>query len=218
VTYAVNRELANTSTHRWRPGEDPDSLTDTWTDTSTVLAAGLRPSLTHHAAHYAIDGVISVEEGTSLGDRLNTTITVTDAATHSHAGVGGTQRWTLDDTYTGEATWTLGVPRPDRHAIGTSRERYQLRGDHPSRHHSTCYDRTIATVNGFITHNTNTCEYITVGALPALRRPGTRTDASIAPFTPAFQTATTDEDVHRAIFGAFSQQDHDPQLGAGSGQ
>lgn len=157
VTYAVNRELANTSTHRWREGEDPDSLTAAWTDTSTVLVAGLRPSLTHHAARYTIDGVISVEEGTSLGDRLNTTITATDAATHSQVGVGGTQRWTLEDTYTGEATWTLGVPRPDRHAVGTSSEHYQLRGDHLDLNHGRCYDRTIATVNGFITGNSNTC-------------------------------------------------------------
>ncbi|GIH02633.1 hypothetical protein Rhe02_07000 [Rhizocola hellebori] len=156
VTYAVNRELANTSTHRWRDGEDPDSLTATWTDTSTALTAGLRPRLTHHSARYTIDGVISVDEGTSLGDRLTTTITATDAATHSETGNGGPQRWTLEDTYTGEATWTLGVPRPDRHAVGTSSERYQLRGNHPSRH-GKCYDRTIATVNGFITSNRNIC-------------------------------------------------------------
>jgi hypothetical protein len=150
VTYAVNREVANTSVHRWRAGEDPDSLAAVWTDTSSVLTAGLRPSLTRHAARYSVDGVISVEEGTSLGDRLTTTIALTDAATHSRVGAGGPQRWTLEDTYTGEATWTLGVPRPDRHAVGTSRERYQLRGDG-------CYDRTIATVNGFITHDRNSC-------------------------------------------------------------
>ncbi len=146
VTYVVGRELGNTSTHRWQAGENPDGLVAEWTDTSTVVVVGRRPSVTHHAARYTIDGIITV----GADNRLNTTMTATDAATHTSAGAGGLDRWTLDDTYTGTATWTLGVPRPDRHAVGTSQERYQLRGDR-------CYDRTIATVSGFVTRDTNAC-------------------------------------------------------------
>lgn len=146
VTYVVSRKVTNTSTHRWRAEENPDSLVAKWTDSSTVLVAGSRPSLTQHTARYAIDGSISV----SAANRLTTTITLTDAAEHSQVGSGRPSRLRLDDTYTGEATWTLGVPRPDRHAQGTSRERYQLRGD-------TCYDHTIGTVNGFVTEDVHGC-------------------------------------------------------------
>ncbi|WP_117211517.1 peptide-N4-asparagine amidase [Allorhizocola rhizosphaerae] len=147
LTYVVGRELANTSRHRWQAGENPDALKAGWTDTSTVVVAGRSPSVTRHAARYTLDGVVSV----SAENRLTTTMTATDAATHSSVGSSRPTHWTLDDTYTGEATWTLGVPRPDRHGVGFSRERYQLRGT------TGCYDRTIATVNGFVTNDTNAC-------------------------------------------------------------
>jgi hypothetical protein len=130
VTYVVNRAVGNESRHRWGADENPDALTATWTDTATSVGGG---SVTRHDARYAIDGSIFV----SAENRLTTTITVTDAFSNIgvHTGLS-----TLDDTYTGEASWTLGVPRSDRHAQGTSRERYHLDG----------YDRTISTVNGYV--------------------------------------------------------------------
>jgi hypothetical protein len=134
----VNRTVSNTSNHTWGTDENPDSLQATWTDVSNVVTAGSRPSVVSHSATYVLDGTISI----SADNRLTTTITVTDAATHSAVAAGRPEHWTLDDTFTGTASWTLGVPRPDRHATGTSRERYQLHG-------SISYDKTLSTVNGY---------------------------------------------------------------------
>jgi hypothetical protein len=130
VVTAIDQRLGNDSTHRWGAGENPDALTATWTDRSSTVVGGVSPfaGLVVAARRYAIDGVITV----SPDNRLTTTITMTDAAT-----IG---RQTLDDTYTGEATFTLGVPRDQRHATGTSRERYR----------TDSYDKTIATRNGFV--------------------------------------------------------------------
>ncbi|MER5336610.1 peptide-N4-asparagine amidase [Micromonospora sp. NPDC002717] len=146
VTYNVHRTVGNTSRHTWGAQENPDALKAEWTDNSTVVAAGHQPSVTVNNARYAIDGSISV----SAENRVTTTLTATDAAIHSTVGSGPSSRWTLDDTFTGTASWTLGVPRPDRHATGTSRQRYQLHGD-------ACYDHTLATVNGYFTEDSSGC-------------------------------------------------------------
>jgi hypothetical protein len=45
-----------------------------------------------------------------------------------------------DDTYRGQASYLLDVPRDQRQATGTSQERYRAGG----------YDRTIRTENGFV--------------------------------------------------------------------
>ena len=87
--------------------------------------------LTRSALRYALDGTITID----AANRLTTTITTTDAAD----GTAGS----LDDTYTGEASFLLGVPRDQRHATGTSQERYRLSG--PRR-----YDHTIRTMNGTV--------------------------------------------------------------------
>jgi hypothetical protein len=121
VTTAVHRRLGDDSVHTWGEGENPDALKATWTDESWTLS-GAR--VTHDSARYVIDGSITV----SPDNRLTTTITMTDA------GIG------YDDTYRGEASFTLGVPREQRHATGTSEERYRAGR----------YDRTIRTVNGFV--------------------------------------------------------------------
>ncbi|MCP2329627.1 hypothetical protein HDA40_008134 [Hamadaea flava] len=146
VTYNVQRTVGNTSHHVWGEQENPDALKAEWTDNSTVVVAGRQPSITVHNARYLLDGSVII----SAENRLTTTFTVTDAATHSTVGPKSSTRWTQDDTFTGTASWTLGVPRPDRHATGTSRQRYQLHGD-------TCYDHTIATVNGYFTEDSSGC-------------------------------------------------------------
>jgi hypothetical protein len=130
VTTLVRQRVGNDSVHRWGDGENPDGLTATWTDESMSLVAGRSPyaGLTRSSKRYRIDGTITVD----TANRLTTTITVTDAADGS-AGH-------LDDTYSGEASYLLGVPRDQRHATGTSTERYRLDG----------YDRTIRTRNGFV--------------------------------------------------------------------
>ena len=126
VTTSVSERLGNDSTHTWGDGENPDALTATWTSDVTGVVAG--PSrfagVTRAADRYAIDGSITI----SADNRLTTTITMTDA------GPG------RDDTYQGQASYLLGVPRDQRQAVGTSRERYRQGR----------YDRTISTVNGFV--------------------------------------------------------------------
>jgi hypothetical protein len=142
VTSVVDERLTNDSTHRFgaEPGENPDNLTAAWTDTATVAVAGVSrfAGLSRVAQRYAIDGGITV----SADNRLTTTITMTDAA--------ATLTGRLDDTYTGTASYTLGVPRDQRHATGTSSEHYRLSGDN-------CYDHTIATENGFVTTDVRRC-------------------------------------------------------------
>jgi hypothetical protein len=142
VVTAIEQRLGNDSTHRWGEGENPDGLSAQWTDRSSTVVTGRTPyaGLTQAARRYAIDGTITV----SADNRLTTTITMTDAAVVIAAGAGGFPLRTLDDTYRGEATFTLGVPRDQRHAVGTSRERYRLGGD-------VRFDHTIETVNGFVT-------------------------------------------------------------------
>ena len=51
---------------------------------------------------------------------------------------------TASTASTGEASYILGVPREQRHATGTSQERYRLSAD------GSRYDHTIRTVNGIV--------------------------------------------------------------------
>ena len=142
VTTAVTQRVGNDGVHTWGDGENPDALRATWTDerTSVVIGPSRFAGATHSARRYAIDGSVSI----GTGNRLTTTITMTDAATDSGFGVCGPRRRTLEDTYTGRASFLLGVPREERHAVGSSMERYSLRGD-------VRYDNTITTENGIVT-------------------------------------------------------------------
>ncbi|GAA2473826.1 peptide-N4-asparagine amidase [Winogradskya humida] len=135
VTTTVGRTVANTSTHTWNADETNDALRAIWTDTtSTTIKAGRsRPSTTTTSRQYALSGAITIDEN----DRLTTTISLTDAAT--------TPATRLLDTYEGTASWLLNVPRDQRHATGTSTERYRLWQPGPD------YDHTITAVNGTIT-------------------------------------------------------------------
>jgi len=137
VTTAVTERVGNDSVHEWGDGENPDSLRATWTDdvTSVVTGGSRFAGVTRTARRYGLDGSITVD----AANRLTTTLTMTDAAT-----LWGPWRSTLDDTYEGSASFLLGVPRDQRHAVGTSRESYRLTGD-------TRYDHTIETRNGFVT-------------------------------------------------------------------
>jgi Peptide N-acetyl-beta-D-glucosaminyl asparaginase amidase A len=144
VVTVIAQRLGNDSTHRWGPDENPDQLRATWTDESSTVVAGRSTfaGLTRAEQRYTIDGGISV----AADNRLTTTITMTDAATM----VAGLRSSTLDDTYRGEASFTLGVPRDQRHAVGTSQERYRLGGDR-------CFDHLIETRNGFVTTDMRRC-------------------------------------------------------------
>lgn len=158
VTSTVTRTLANTSVHRWTDGEDTDGLDATWTDDETVTVGGpgarvgagvapghgpdggtgsTRTTRTHRT--YTMNGA------TTLGpdDRLRTVLALGDRASVVTREGGRRTAWSrLDDTYSGDAAYTLGVPREQRHAVGVSAERYRLSGP------DACYDRSLATVQG----------------------------------------------------------------------
>ncbi|MEU1117912.1 MULTISPECIES: peptide-N4-asparagine amidase [unclassified Streptomyces] len=149
VATTVNRTLATTSVHRWTDGEAMDALKATWTDRETVTT-GRRAVRTDRT--YSMDGTTTL----GSGDRLRTEISLGDRTESrtSHASGGGGRRgnWSVrDDRYDGDATYTANAPRDQRHAVGTSRERYRLIGD------TGCYDRTLATVQGTLTEDRRRC-------------------------------------------------------------
>ncbi len=145
VTTTVTRTLANTSVHRWTEGEAVDALKATWTDRETVTTGG-RSVRTDRT--YTMDGTTTL----GAGDRLRTEISLGDrtesVTTHGGRRVG---RTVIDDRYDGDASYLTSVPREERHAVGTSRERYRQFGD------SGCHDRTLATVQGTLTEDRLRC-------------------------------------------------------------
>ncbi|MCX5182535.1 peptide-N4-asparagine amidase [Streptomyces sp. NBC_00268] len=149
VWTTVRRALANTSAHRWTDGENTDALKATWTDDETVTVDGRGPVVvtrTHRT--YSMDGT------TTLGtdDRLRTVLTLGDRAAVEETRGGRHATWSrLDDTYAGDATYTANVPREQRHAVGTTSERYRLHGS------DGCYDRVLVTVQGVLTRDRSDC-------------------------------------------------------------
>ncbi|MFF1676888.1 peptide-N4-asparagine amidase [Streptomyces sp. NPDC058256] len=149
VKTTVTRKLANTSVHRWTDGENTDGLKATWTDDETVTVDGRGPATaTRTQRTYTMDGT------TTLGadDRLRTVLTLGDRAAVDETRGGRRTAWSrLDDTYAGDTTYTANVPRDQRHAVGTTSERYRLYGS------AGCYDRTLATVQGVLTEDRRNC-------------------------------------------------------------
>ncbi|MEU7721154.1 peptide-N4-asparagine amidase [Streptomyces tibetensis] len=145
VRTTVSRSLTGTSAHRWTDGETRDALEAVWTDDESVTV-GARTTRTHRS--YTMDGTTIL----GTGDRLRTVLKLGDHATVVGTSRGRRTSWSrLDDSYTGDATYTADVPRDQRHAVGTTSERYRLSGPRG------CYDRTLATVQGMLTENRNRC-------------------------------------------------------------
>ncbi|MEU4494119.1 peptide-N4-asparagine amidase [Streptomyces sp. NPDC023998] len=145
VTTTVSRALANTSVHRWTEGENLDALKGSWRDDESVRS-GRQLTATHRT--YTMDGVTTL----GAGDRLRTVLTLGDRADTVVAHGGKRLTWArLDDTYSGDATYTANVPRDQRHAVGTTAERYRLRGS------GGCYDRSLQTVQGVVTEDRRRC-------------------------------------------------------------
>ncbi|MGV9498356.1 peptide-N4-asparagine amidase [Streptomyces sp. NPDC003642] len=145
VHTTVGRSLAHTSVHRWTDGETSDGLEATWTDRESVTVDG-RTTRTHRT--YTMDGTTTL----GAGDRLRTVLTLGDRATTVETHGARRTAWSrLDDTYTGDATYTANVPRDQRHAVGTTSERYRLYGSHG------CHDRTLTTVQGVLTEDRGRC-------------------------------------------------------------
>ncbi|MFE7776867.1 peptide-N4-asparagine amidase [Streptomyces sp. NPDC057445] len=144
----VTRSLTNTSVHRWGEGENPDALRARWTDDETVTAGR---STTRTRRTYTMDG----ETTLGAGDRLRTVLTLGDRADTVVLRAGKrVARTRLDDSYTGDATYTANVPRDQRHAVGTTSERFRLYGsDAPGG----CHDRMLITVQGVVTEDRRRC-------------------------------------------------------------
>lgn len=149
VTTIVRRSLANTSVHTWSDGENPDALDARWSDDETVTVDGRGPARTTRAQRsYTMDGTTTL----GAGDRLRTVLTLGDRATVTETYGGRRTAWSrLDDTYTGDATYTAFVPRDQRHAVATTRERYRLYGT------GGCYDRSLISVQGVLTEDRGAC-------------------------------------------------------------
>ncbi|MFB7927695.1 peptide-N4-asparagine amidase [Streptomyces sp. NPDC056039] len=149
VTTTVGRSLAHTSEHRWTDGETSDGLEAVWTDDESVTVDGRGPARstrTHRT--YTMDGTTTL----GAGDRLRTVLALGDRATTVETRGGRRTAWSrLDDSYTGDATYTANVPRDQRHAVGTTSERYRLYGSRG------CYDRTLTTVQGVLTGDRDRC-------------------------------------------------------------
>ncbi|MFJ7158173.1 peptide-N4-asparagine amidase [Streptomyces sp. NPDC101118] len=145
VTTTVTRTLAHTSAHRWTDGEDRDALAAEWRDDETVTTGAVT---TRTARTYTMDGETTLGADSrlrtvlGLGDRADTTVTRPGRPA---------SRTSLDHTYTGDATYTYGVPRDQRHAIGTTTDRYRLRTP------DGCHDRTLRTAQGFLVEDVSGC-------------------------------------------------------------
>ncbi|MFE7977027.1 peptide-N4-asparagine amidase [Streptomyces shenzhenensis] len=149
VTTTVSRTLGSTSAHRWTDGETTDALDATWTDDESVTVDGGGAVLTTRT-----DRTYTMNGATTIGadDRLRTVLTLGDRASAARTLDGRRTTWSrLDDTYTGDATYALNVPRDQRHAVGTTSERYRLYGSHG------CYDRALTTVQGVLTEDADRC-------------------------------------------------------------
>ncbi|NEA65250.1 peptide-N4-asparagine amidase [Streptomyces sp. SID12488] len=149
VVTTVSRALTSTSVHRWTDGENTDGLTATWTDAENVTADGRGPATTTRTQRtYTMDGTTTL----GAGDRLRTALTLGDreAVTETFAGRRRAWSW-LDDSYAGDATYTANVPRDQRHAVGTTSERYRLYGS------AGCHDRSLVTVQGVLTEDHDGC-------------------------------------------------------------
>ncbi|WP_406155683.1 peptide-N4-asparagine amidase [Streptomyces canus] len=149
VTTTVRRSLANTSTHRWGDGENPDTLKATWRDDESVTVDGRGPArITRAHRTYTMDGTTTI----GAGDRLRTVLTLGDRADVTVTRGGRRTEWSrLDDTYAGDATYTINVPRDQRHAVGTTSEQYRIRGS------AGCYDRSLTTAQGVLTGERSGC-------------------------------------------------------------
>lgn len=149
VTTTVRRSLDNTSTHTWSDGENPDALDARWSDDETVTVDGRGPARTTRTQRsYTMDGTTTL----GAGDRLRTVLTLGDrAAVTETLGERRTAWSRLDDTYTGDATYTAFVPRDQRHAVGTTSERYRAYGS------GGCYDRSLVSVQGVVTRDRMGC-------------------------------------------------------------
>ncbi|GHF29786.1 hypothetical protein GCM10010218_08690 [Streptomyces mashuensis] len=150
VVTTVSRNVTASSTHHWTDGETTDGLKARWNDDETVTTLPGHGPASVTTAHrvYTMDGETSVD----TAGRLRTVMAMGDRADGVSLRAGERTGWyRTDDRYTGDAAYTMNVPREQRHAVGVSRERYRVQGP------GLCYDRTLATAQGELTEDRRGC-------------------------------------------------------------
>ncbi|QSQ26674.1 peptide-N(4)-(N-acetyl-beta-glucosaminyl)asparagine amidase [Pyxidicoccus parkwayensis] len=150
VVTTVEQTVSNSSMHRWVSDEEnPDELTATWTDSSIVVSAGTGfPTVSRSEKRFVLDGHIDV----TPENRLTTVLTMNDSEdARTIVGPGAQKLRTLSDVFTGQAAYTLGVPRAQRNAVAQSTQHYRLTEN------GACYDRTISQKNGTVTQDVQGC-------------------------------------------------------------
>ncbi|MEU8888632.1 peptide-N4-asparagine amidase [Streptomyces sp. NPDC048442] len=158
VDTRIARSLANTSVHRWTEGEKLDALKGEWTDEETVAVKStsvkgtVGPERATQALRtYTMDGTTTV--GPDPDARLRTVLTLGDKAdTETLVDGRRTAFSQLDDVYKGDAAYHSNAPREQRHAVGTTGERYRLYDSD-----GTCYDRSVTSVQGTLVEDRRHC-------------------------------------------------------------
>lgn len=154
IDTAIEYTVANHNSHRWDEGEKRDALTIEWTNTVNTTEKGPRQAAipTTHRQRYAVDGEIRTEKVDGF-DRLTTELKLDDEADlQRFRGKRVIASTATRDHFEGSASYTSGVPRENRNAVGHSKQRYTVREG------SRCYDRTIAQENGFVTEDRAGCD------------------------------------------------------------
>jgi Peptide N-acetyl-beta-D-glucosaminyl asparaginase amidase A len=156
--------VANRNDHRWDKAESQDALDIEWTETvnTTVKHTHRAAVRTTARKRYTIKGEIRTEavateaaagKQSSPPQRLTTEIRVDDEAEwrrHQRGDVVASSE--TRDHFEGSASYTTGVPREKRNAVGHSTQHYSQR-DSEGR----CYERTIAQRNGALIEDRSGC-------------------------------------------------------------
>lgn len=153
IDTTIEYNVANHNSHRWDADEKRDALTIEWTSTvnTTVKAPHQAAIPTTHRQRYAIDGEIRTEKVDGF-DRLTTELKLDDDADRQRfRGKRIIASTATRDHFEGSASYTSGVPREKRNAVGHSKQRYTVREG------NRCYDRTIAQENGFVSEDRDDC-------------------------------------------------------------
>ncbi|GAA4908718.1 peptide N-acetyl-beta-D-glucosaminyl asparaginase amidase A [Stackebrandtia albiflava] len=155
VMTTVDRVVGHHSRHVFGPEENPDALAGEWFDveTRTVLNGRSGAEVRKVERTYGIDGRISVDADGRLTTEIELTDELSTLVSSAHRTVSG---GSVRDHYTGEASWDLYAPRPDRHAVGVSTHRYTVLSG-TGMGNEECYDRQLRTRNGFVVSDRRRC-------------------------------------------------------------
>lgn len=160
---AIDYQVANRNLHRWDREETRDDLEIEWTQrvSTRVKRPRQRDESTAVTRRYAIaggihtvpaPGIAAAKDAKEPPQRLTTRIRIDDETTvrEQHGKTQATRE--ARDRFEGSASYTQGVPREQRNAVGRSQQRYQRRDGAGA-----CYDRSIAQENGTIVEELSGC-------------------------------------------------------------